>query len=122
VDRSRVPFRRDCAPIAGAGDHENLAAGLITAPYRWVLSYDDHPTIRRLYGTAPGLGRYVVGHSYSTTGARRRASASAELLIASTPAPGCGLGTWGEAGDLRLVVVAGERVGGVPAESFVATH
>jgi site-specific DNA-adenine methylase len=80
-----------------AGDHGALAAGLTGAPYRWLLSYDDHPTTRRLYGTIPGLGRYAVTHSYSTTGVRRRASASAELLIASTPAPGCGLGTWGEA-------------------------
>jgi len=79
------------------GDHGNLADGLATAPYRWLLSYDDHPTTRRLYGTIPGLGRYAVTHSYSATGVRRRASASAELLIASTPVPGCGLETWGEA-------------------------
>jgi len=79
-----------------AGDHENLAARLTGATYRWVLSYDDHPTTRRLYGSVPGLGRYAVGHSYSTTGTRQ-AAASAELLIASTPVPGCGLETWGEA-------------------------
>jgi len=79
------------------GDHGNLAAGLTTAPYRWVLSYDDHPTVRDLYGAIPGLGRYVVGHSYSTTGTRQRAAHCAELLITSTPVRGCGLETWGEA-------------------------
>lgn len=88
---------RHVAELA-ADDHENLAAGLIGATHRWVLSYDDHPTISDLYGSVPGhLGRYVVGHSYSTTGRRRQASASAELLITSTPVPGCGLETWGEA-------------------------
>jgi len=80
-----------------AGDHMALAAGLTAARYRWVLSYDDHLLVRRLYGTTPGLGRYAVGHSYSTTGRRRQAATSAELLITSTPAAGCGLETWGEA-------------------------
>jgi len=80
-----------------AGDHENLAARLTGATYRWVLSYDDHPLVRDLYGTVPGLGRYAVTHTYSATGRRRRAAHCAELLITSTPAPACGLETWGEA-------------------------
>jgi len=79
------------------GDHAALAAGLTTSTHRWVLSYDDHPTVRDLYGSVPGLGRYAVTHTYSATGRRRRAAHCAELLITSTPAPACGLETWGEA-------------------------
>lgn len=66
------------------------------APYRWVLSYDDHPTIRALYAAVPWLGRYEVGHSYSATGTRKQATRATELLITDHPVLGCGLGTWGE--------------------------
>jgi len=62
-----------------------------------VLSYDDHLLVRRLYGTTPGLGRYVVTHTYSATGARQRATTSPELLVTSTPVAGCGLEGWGGA-------------------------
>ena len=30
-------------------DHERLAAALKSAPYRWVLTYDDVPLVRGLY-------------------------------------------------------------------------
>jgi DNA adenine methylase len=33
-------------------DHEDLAARLESCPAQWVLSYDDHPVIRRLYSWA----------------------------------------------------------------------
>jgi len=77
-----------------AVEHEQLAKHLIVAPYRWVLSYDDHPTTRDLYTAVPGLGRYQVLHSYSAAGARKRATRATELLIADHPVPGCGLGAW----------------------------
>jgi DNA adenine methylase len=79
-----------------AAEHEQLAKHLIAAPYRWVLSYDDHPTIRDAYAAEPGLGRYEVSHSYSATGTRKRATRKTELLITDHPVPGCGLGTWGD--------------------------
>ena len=72
-----------------------LAAYLGGAPFPWVLSYDDDPLIRALY-SRPGLGRYVVGHSYSATGARRQAARATELIVTDRPVPGCGLGMWGE--------------------------
>jgi len=51
-----------------------------------------------------------------------QAGTGVEVMSSSAQCAARRLETWGEAGDLRLVVVAGERVGGVPAESFVATH
>jgi len=124
VDKGSRLYRESFA----AGDHENLAAGLIGAPFSWLLSYDDHPDIRDLYGSVPGLGRYVIDHAYSTTGARRRAVRCSELLITSTPVPGCGLEVWGEAdmtarmgerqaprAELNDVVLWGQlAVGGLP--------
>jgi len=79
-----------------ATEHEQLAKCLISARWRWALSYDDHPTIRALYTAVPGLGRYQVLHSYSATGARKRATRKTELLITDHPVPGCGLASWGD--------------------------
>jgi len=76
-------------------DHQALAEYLIAAPFRWLLTYDDHPLIRRLYGHRPGLGRYLVDHSYSAAGSRSSAARATELVITDRPVPGCGLMTWG---------------------------
>jgi len=82
----------------GVEDHRQLAAYLAGATHDWVLSYDDHPTIRALYGSVPGLGRYVVGHHYSTAGTRQRAAHRSELLIVNHRVPGCSLARWSSTG------------------------
>ena len=76
--------------------HEDLATYLSSAPFPWILSYDDDPLIRGLYGRQPGLGRYMVGHHYSATGTRSSAARATELIVTSRPVPGCGLTSWGD--------------------------
>jgi len=85
-----VPFSVD--------DHQQLADHLVGASHDWLLSYDDHPTVRRLYGSAPGLGRYIVDHRYSTAGTRSRATHRSELLIANRRVPACPLARWSNTG------------------------
>lgn len=82
----------------GVDDHQKLATHLVGASHDWLLSYDDHPTIRGLYGSVPGLGRYIVDHRYSTTGTRKQATQRSELLIANHRVPGCALTPWSSTG------------------------
>ncbi|GAA2845554.1 DNA methyltransferase [Actinoplanes cyaneus] len=80
----------------GDFDHKQLAEYLNTSPkYRWVLSYDDHPDIRELYGsatikpedsTAPRwrIQRRLVQLLYSASGSTGRGLKS-ELIISTLP-------------------------------------
>ena len=81
----------------GPDAHRELAAFLTGSrlPYQWVLSYDDAPLIRELYGAAPGLVRYETDHTYTTAGARKVSKQRTELLITNIDDVALDLPTWG---------------------------
>jgi len=59
-------------------DHRDLAAALPRLRVPWILSYDDHPTIRKLYSAARVS---TVPHTYSAAGERTSNAGATELLI-----------------------------------------
>ena len=52
-----------------ASDHWRLSEALFNSSHNWVLSYDDHPTIRQFYSFAK---IHEVDASYSITGQRKK--------------------------------------------------
>jgi len=80
----------------GPEAHRELAAFLAgPLSYQWVLSYDDAPLIRELYGSDPQLVCYEVDHTYSATGARKAARRRTELLITNIDSVSLDLPLWG---------------------------
>lgn len=59
-------------------DHARLARVLRPARFQWVLSYDDHPTIRDLYSWAR-IGSFEMTPTMQTTNTKRRKNR--ELVI-----------------------------------------
>ncbi len=57
-------------------DHTRLAAALKTCPHTWLLSYDDHPDIRRLYA---GYPIFEIPLKYTISGVTDKQ----ELLVCS---------------------------------------
>jgi DNA adenine methylase len=61
-------------------DHRRLAAVLRACQASWVLSYDDHPLVRELYGSWARIDHVDVTYTTAVaTGARRRKNA--EVII-----------------------------------------
>jgi DNA adenine methylase len=60
------------------GDHARLASLLRAAPFRWVLSYDDHPRVRELYSWAH-LDSFEMTPTIPT--ARRPRRKNSEVVI-----------------------------------------
>ncbi|NHM26931.1 DNA adenine methylase [Desulfofundulus sp. TPOSR] len=61
-------------------DHQRLAEYILSKQFPWLLSYDDHPVIRKLYARAPLQPIYV---DYSAKTSRR----GNELLISNLVIP-----------------------------------
>jgi DNA adenine methylase len=59
-------------------DHERLASLLRDAPFRWLLSYDDHPRVRSLYSWA-AIRSFEMTPTIST--ARRPRRKNREIII-----------------------------------------
>lgn len=64
----------------GHGQHAELARFLVRRKFPWLLSYDDHPVIREMYGK---LDRYVIYMDYSARTSRR----AKELLVSNLVIP-----------------------------------
>ena len=62
------------------GDHENLAKYILSQKFPWLVSYDDHPTIRELYSSSL-LQQIYIDYSIRTS---RQGS---ELLISNLLIP-----------------------------------
>jgi DNA adenine methylase len=61
--------------------HSDLAAALSSdAPFNWLLSYDDNPTIRSLYAGRPGQSVLHVSNRYTAAGSETR-TVKDELLV-----------------------------------------
>lgn len=65
------------------GEHQALAAALAKATdYNWILSYDDHPSVRELYSEQSDIQRLLVPHRYTASGGGSRVTKK-ELLLTS---------------------------------------
>jgi DNA adenine methylase len=60
-------------------DHQRLAGSLRRCKARWVLSYDDHPMVRDLYGSWCHVREIDV--TYTTAKATKRRPANSEIVI-----------------------------------------
>jgi DNA adenine methylase len=68
-----------------SNEHEALAEALAAADgFRWLLSYDDSPVIRPLYGGRAGYALRTVDYRYTAAGSATRKSKS-ELLVSNYP-------------------------------------
>lgn len=65
--------------VFGPSDHEFLRSNLEFMPGGWILSYDDHPESRRLYGSHPGFS--LVNLRYS--GRKNGRPMATEVLVAN---------------------------------------
>jgi len=65
--------------IFGPADHEALRRNVDAMPGSWILSYDDHPEARRLYGDHPGFS--LVNLRYSVTKSGR--PVASEVLVST---------------------------------------
>ncbi|WP_337182188.1 DNA adenine methylase [Shinella sp.] len=63
----------------GHQDHETLARATESIPGRWLLSYDDHPEARRLYGRHPGYA--LVNLQYSARIDEKNRLVAKEIVV-----------------------------------------
>ncbi len=73
------PISGSCAHESDQADHERLAAALRQTKGKWLLSYNDHPEIRKLYDWATGIDEVSV--RYSINRKRQGQPPAPELLI-----------------------------------------
>ena len=62
-------------------DHQNLAKYLLSCESPWLVSYDNHETIRAMYKKAPGKWQIYIDYTVSS---RRK---DLELIISNLPIP-----------------------------------
>ena len=71
---------------ANAFDHDGLSALLLVSDHKWILSYNDAPSVRRLYRKKPILSLPISYTYYSRGGSRKDACVAqkAELIVCSS--------------------------------------
>lgn len=62
-------------------DHERLAATLKSAPYEWVLSYDDHPWVRGAYGGWADVNEFRMTATIDTKRGQGKRRKNNELVV-----------------------------------------
>jgi len=80
VDPPYYGLRQNYAATFAQGDHERLAESLLATLGVWILSYNDHPAVRRLYKGCH-FRRLTAKYYISSKGC----SDARELLISNRP-------------------------------------